>query len=183
MLVAGARKELGLATLELTLEYPAIPEAQAVAPRLIEALTLAGVAIKAVERPESELERELRAGRRFDLAYRALPCDEPLVDAGPLLSPPYDAPPSADPLAALASPRLLQLLLLLERAPEFPTARGLLIQIDRECRDELPVLPLWQVLEHYAWKDRLKGPGESSESTYQGIERWEVAPWFARDPS
>ncbi|MGE3820524.1 MAG: ABC transporter substrate-binding protein, partial [Isosphaeraceae bacterium] len=183
MLVAGAKKELGLANLELTFEYPATPEAQAVAPRLVEALTLAGLSIKAVERPESELEAELRGGRRFDLAYRALPSDEPVMDAGPSLSPAYDAPASTDPLAALASPRLLQLLLLLERAPEFPTARGLLVQIDRESRDELATLPLWQVERHYAWRARLKGPADSSDRLYQGIETWEVEPWFAKDPS
>lgn len=183
MLVAGAKKEMGLATLELNFEYPATPEARAVAPRIVEGLRLAGLTVKAVERSESELEAELRAGRRFDLAYRAVSCDEPVIDAGPLLSPCYDAPSSTDPLAAIASPRLLQLLLLLERAPEFPTARGLAVQIDRECRDELAVLPLWQVDEHYAWKARLKGPAESTDRLYQGIETWEVEPWFAKDPS
>src|SRR5206468_10689119 len=61
MLVAAARKELGGDPIKLTLEYPALPEPQAVVAKLVEALGLAGVEITAVERPESELEAELRA--------------------------------------------------------------------------------------------------------------------------
>jgi peptide/nickel transport system substrate-binding protein len=181
-LVAAAKKELGNQPIELTFEYPAVPEAQAVAPKLVDALKGAGVVIKAVERPESELESELRSGRRFDLAYRVSRVEEPIVNAGPLLTPAYDASPSTDPLGSLASPRILQLLLLLERAPEFPTAKGLAVQIDRECRDELPVLPLWQLEDHYAWHVRLKGPAEQAERLYDGLTTWEVEPWFAKDP-
>ena len=118
MLVAAARKELGGSAIELKFEYPAIPEAQAVVPKIVDAFLLAGLRIEPIERPESQLESELRAGRRFDLAYRALPCDEPVLDAGTLLCPGYDAPPETDSLASAASPRILQLLLQLDRAAE-----------------------------------------------------------------
>ena len=182
MLVAAARKELGNSPIELKFEYPAIAEAQAVVPLIVEAFRFGGIRIETIERPESQLETELRAGRRFDLAYRALRCDEPVLDAGPLLCPGYDAPPEADALSSAASSRILQLLLQLERAAEVSTARGLAIQIDRESRDELPVLPLWQVVDHYAWRTRLKGPGETTDRLYQGIESWEIKPWIAKDP-
>lgn len=182
MLVAAARKEMGLDAIMLLLEYPAAPEARVAVPRIVEALRAAGLEIEAVERPESTLEAELRAGRRFDLAYRALDCPEPVVDVGPLICPGYDAPASRDALASVASPRILQLLLELEQAPEFPTARSLVIQIDREARDELPVIPLWQLRDHYAWRSRLKGPPGQGGHLYEGIEHWEVEPWFARDP-
>lgn len=182
MLVAAAQKELGGSKIELKFEYPAIPEAQAVVPRLAEALRQAGLRIEAVERDESDLESELRAGRRFDLAYRAVRCGEPILDAGPLLCPGYDAPSDTDALASAASSRILQLLLQLDRAPEVSTARGLAIQIDREARDELPVLPLWQVVDHYAWRTRLKGPAETADRLYERIEEWEIQPWVAQDP-
>jgi peptide/nickel transport system substrate-binding protein len=182
MLVAAARKELGGDPIKLTLEYPAAPEPQAVVPRLVEAFGLAGVEIEAVERPESELETELRAGRKFSLAYRALPCVEPVLEAGGLICPGIDAAPDTDPLSSVASPRILQLLLQLERAPEWPTAKGLVLQVDRECRDELPIVPLWQLEDHYAWRTRLQGPAEVADRLYQGITTWEIAPWFARDP-
>lgn len=182
MLVVAARKELGGAAIALTLAYPALPEAQAVVPRLVAGFKAAGVDVVATESPASELEADLRAGRRFDLAYRATRCDEPVVDAGPLIAPAYDAAPAADPLGSLASPRILQLLLQLERAPEWPTARGLAVQIDRECRDELPTLPLWQVEDHYAWRSRLKGPKAVTDQLYEGVASWEIEPWFAKDP-
>ena len=181
-LVAAARKELGGDALKLAFDYPATPEAQSVAPKLVAMFTRAGVEIMAKEWPESVLESELRSGRRFDLAYRASPCDEPAADAGALISPAYDAAPSVNPLAAVASDRILQLLIQLERAPEWPTAKGLAIQIDRESRDELPILPLWQVEEHYAWHVRLKGPKDTARRLYDGIESWEIEPWFAKDP-
>jgi peptide/nickel transport system substrate-binding protein len=181
MLVAAARKELGGDPIKLTLEYPAIPEPQAVVPKLVEAFAAAGVEVVAVERPESELESKLRAGAKFDLAYRAGPCAEPILGAGGAICAGIDAPASADPLSSVASPRILQLLLQLERAPEWPTAKGLALQIDRECRDELPILPLWQLEDHCAWRTRLEGPAPVADHLYQGIETWRIEPWFARD--
>lgn len=182
MLMAAARKELSTNTLSLVLEYPSIPEAQAVVPRIVEALRLIDVEIVAKERPESALEAELRSGRTFDLAYRVARPGTAELEAGPLLCPGYDAPGSADAFGSLASPRILQLLLQLERAQEWPSAKGIATQIDRECRDELPILPLWQLQEHYAWRTRLTGPAESAERLYEGIKTWEIAPWYARDP-
>ncbi len=182
MLIAAARKEMGGGPIKLTLEYPALPEAQAVVPKLVEAFGLIGVEITATERPESLLENELRSGRRFDLAYRVSRCQEPVLEGGRMLCPGFDAPPSADGLASVASPRILQLLLQLERAPEWPTAKGIIVQIDGESRDELPVLPLWQLQDHYAWRTRLKGPPDVAETLYQDIESWEIQPWYAKDP-
>ncbi len=182
MLIAAARKELGGPAIKLTLDYPATNEARSVVPKIVDALRLVGVEIVAVERPEADLEAGLRAGGRFDLAYLSSPCVEPALDAGPLISPGYDAAPEAGALGSVVSPRILQLLLQLERAPEWATARGMVRQVDRESRDELPILPLWQLEGHYAWRTRLKGPPEATDHLYQGIETWEIEPWFAKDP-
>jgi peptide/nickel transport system substrate-binding protein len=182
MLVAAARKELGGVPLALAFQYPATPEAVAAVPRIAEALTAAGLTLKLVERPPDELERELRSGAPFELAYRAVRCEEPIADLGPALCPGYDAPPDRDALAAVASPRVLELLLKLEQATEFPTARGLAIQVDRATRDELPVVPLWRLIHHHAWRDRLAGPADEATTLYQGIESWRIEPWIARDP-
>ena len=98
-----------------------------------------------------------------------------------ILCPGYDAPPEADALASATSPRILQLLLQLERAADWTTARALAQQIDRESRDELPIIPLWQLGDHYAWRDRLTGPAKEAGELYQGIETWEIVPWIAKD--
>ncbi len=181
-LVNASKKEMGGNPIALTLEFPAIAEARAVCPRIAEAFKLIGVEVELIERPESELESGLRSGRRFDLAYRASRPSRPLLDLGPALVPGYDAPSEADALASAASPRILQLLIDLDRAPETTSARTLAVQVDREARDELPVLPLWQLEDHYAWRAQLRGPAESAEHLYQGAEAWEIDPWFARDP-
>lgn len=149
---------------------------------IAEALGLVGLEMTTIERPRSQLEAAIRSGRRFDLVYRSLRCAEPVLEAGTVLCPAFEAAPKADPLAALASPRIRQLLLELERAPEWPTARGLVVQIDRESRDELPILPLWQLEDHYAWRTRLKGPPDVSDHLYAGIDTWEIEPWYAKDP-
>ena len=182
MLATVARKELGGQPISLNFEYPAIPEVRVMAQKLADSFRASGIEITTAEVLPSRLEAELRSGRRFDLAYRILRCDEPVFDAGTLLCPGYEAPPDADSLASSASPRILQLLLQLERASEWPTARGLAIQIDRESRDELPVIPLWQLEDHYAWRDRLTGPAPSADELYQGITTWEITPWIAKDP-
>jgi peptide/nickel transport system substrate-binding protein len=181
-LASLARGELKAETLKLRLEYPPIAEVEAVIPRLVEAFAQARIVVDPVAVAGSKLESELRAGREFDMAYRVLRCDEPVLDAGPMICPGYDAPPSTDALASAASPRILQLLLQLERAAEWPSARGMAVEIDRELRDELPVIPLWQTVDRYAWRTRLKGPAETVERLYDGIETWEIAPWIAKDP-
>jgi peptide/nickel transport system substrate-binding protein len=177
-LVAAARKEMGGVAVKLTFEHPPTLIARAVCPKLADAWREVGVEVTLKEVPERDLEAKLRAGGRFDLAYRAARPGEPAFDAGPTICPAYDAPPSSDPLAALASPRILQLLLQLDRAPETTAAQALLLQIDRESRDELPILPLWQVVDHYAWRGRVKGIGDEARHIYQGIESWEVEPWY-----
>jgi peptide/nickel transport system substrate-binding protein len=181
MLVAAARKELNNAPIKLTLEYPAIADVEAALDKIAASFREAGVEIVTAAVRPAQLESELRTGRRFELAYRTLRSDEPVLDAGALLCPGYDAPPEADALASVSSPHVLQLLLQLERAAEWPTARGLAIQIDRESRDELPVIPLWQLVDHYAWRDRLTGPGKTADELYEGIEKWEITPWVAKD--
>ena len=137
--------------------------------------------VASVASPDGALKVELDLNGEGRLAYRVLRCDEPTLDAGPMIFPGYDAPPASNALTSAASPRILQLLLQLEQASDPATAKGIALQIDRELRDELPVLPLWQAAAHYAWRNRLKGPAEEADTLYQGIETWEIAPWIAKD--
>ncbi|GIW88650.1 MAG: peptide ABC transporter substrate-binding protein [Isosphaeraceae bacterium] len=181
MLVAGVRRELALPKIELTLEYPDRPEARAAVPRIAEMLRALGLVIQVSQRSESELEEQLRGGRRFQLAYRVLTCDEPLREAGGLICPGYDAAPESDGLGALASDLIRQRLLQLEQATDWNAARDLVRQIDRECRDELPILPLWQLERHFARRPHLVGLPEVADHLYQAIETWEITPWFVRD--
>ena len=182
MLVAAAKAELKIGAIKLKLEYPSIPEAQAAAPKIAESLRAAGLDITIQEVGETELEEALRNGRKFDIAYRASRCVEPVWEIGPMLCPGFDAASDTDGLSAIASPRIMQLLLQVEHAEDLNSAKALVTQIDRECRDELPVIPLWQIQDHYAYRARLKGPAETADHLYQGIDQWQIEPWFAKDP-
>ena len=75
MLIAAASKELGSSPIELKLEYPAIPEAQAVVPVIAEAIRTAGLAFGPEDRDNRKARGRARKrtsrGRKFDLAYRA----------------------------------------------------------------------------------------------------------------
>ena len=99
-----------------------------------------------------------------------------------MLCPGFDAPMETDSLSAIASPRIMQLLLQLEHAQDWNSAKELVTQIDRESHDELAVIPLWQIQDYYAYRSRLKGPAETAAHLYQGIEQWQIEPWFAKDP-
>ncbi len=182
MLIAAGKAELKSGPIKLEFEYPAIPEAQLAAPKIAEAIKMAGIDVKLIERSESELEDAIRSGRKFDMVYRVSKCVEPVWEVGPMLCPGFDAPSHSDPLSAIASPRIMQLLLQLEHAQDWNTAKELVTQVDRECRDELPIIPLWQLQDHYAYRSRLKGPGDTADHLYQGIDQWQIEPWFAKDP-
>ena len=182
MLVAAAERELSQSKFKFTLEYPSVPEAVTAVQEIADMLKKVGIQIELIERSPTELEQSLRTGRKFDLAYQIARCDEPVYQVGPMLCPGYDAPAENAGLASIASPRITQLLLELEHAPEWVSARELVTRIDREIRDELAIIPLWQLRDHYAWRDRLKGPLPEADSLYQNIENWEIEPWYARDP-
>lgn len=182
MLVAAARAELGGDPIELKLEYPTTPIAVAAIPPIVAVYQQIGLKINAVPRPPADLEDELRSGRPFELAFRSAPVLEPVLEAGPLLCPGYDAPVSSNGLGALVSPRILQLLLELELAQDWPTAREIVLELDRESRDELPIIPIWQSPERYAWRTEVNGPAETANDLYDGLPSWTVAPFFARDP-
>ena len=62
MLVAAARKELDAGPVQLTLDYPALPEVRQVVPRLVEAWKRVGVTVTPRELPPSLLESRLRSG-------------------------------------------------------------------------------------------------------------------------
>ncbi len=90
-LVAAARKELGGGIIKLTFEYPPTSVARAVCPKIAAAWTVVGFEVVLKEVSERALEARLRAGGRFDLAYRPSRPGEPAFEAGPTICPAYDA--------------------------------------------------------------------------------------------
>ncbi len=175
-LVVAARKELGGNPIRLTLEYPSIAEARAVCPRIAEAFALIGVEVQLIERTESERESACTPAdaSTWPIGPRGQPSRSTTL--GPCSSPASTPWVRANALASAASVRILQLLIQLDRAPETTSARNQAMQIDRESRDELPIPPLWQLEDHYAWRSNLRGPSETADHLYQEIANWEIEP-------
>ncbi len=160
MLVAAARKELGGQPIRLKFEYPAIPEVKVIAAKLADSFRAAGIEIETAEVLPSRLEAELRSGRRV----RSGLSRAALRRAGVRRR---NAPVSGLRRSCRCQraglgrqPQDLAASLAARACRRSGRRRGdWSLQIDRESRDELPVIPLWQLVDHYAWRDRLKGPG------------------------
>lgn len=108
---------------------------------------------------------------KCDLVYLQLSAWEPIVDASRLLGPDGPAP---------ASSAFVQLTLRqLERAQNWQEARERLRQLHRLMHEDVSLLPLFQTMDHYAYRRSLKGVSPDRVSLYQDIERWQAAPQLA----
>jgi hypothetical protein len=55
-----------------------------------------------------------------------------------------------------------------------------LVTVHRLLHEELPLLPLWQTLDHFAYRKTLVGIGSRPVHLYQDVERWKVDGKLAR---
>jgi len=117
--------------------------------------------------------RELTGGappqvpQDVDLLYAELAMWEPLVDAPRLLG--------EDGLAAGCSPYMSLALRQLRQAADWQQVRKILHRIDRLVHDEVAVVPLWQLTEHFAYHKSLQGVGTRPATLYQNVEHWQRA--------
>ena len=95
---------------------------------------------------------------------------------GGLIAPAIYAPPQSGGLAALASPVILSQVLSLERGFVETEVRAQARFIDRLVRQELPLIPLWQVPHRYAWRKDLTGVRPNSDRLYRNVREWSVRP-------
>ena len=113
--------------------------------------------------------RELPAGKRFpddgnyDLAYIEYSLDEPLVDARRLFG---DG-------ALLGTPSSYISLALrhVDAATGWNEARKALHEVHRIAHEEVCLIPLWQITEHFAYRSNLQGVAEQPARLYQQVEQ------------
>lgn len=99
-----------------------------------------------------------------DLVYRQLAAWEPLTDASRLFGE-LGIAPTNNPFIKLSLQQL-------DGARNWQVARQRLAQLHRLVHEEVEVLPLWQLVDHYAYrKDRVLLEG-TRISLYQDIDRW-----------
>jgi ABC-type transport system substrate-binding protein len=109
----------------------------------------------------------------WDLLYTELAMWEPVVDARQLLGP-YG-------LAGRCSPHMDLALRRLDLADDWKRARDRLLEIHRLFHEDLPLVPLWQITDFFAYQQGLKNVGSRPAMLYQNIENWDAPAWFGTE--
>ena len=115
---------------------------------------------------------ELPPGRSFpdegtaDLVYLSAAVWEPILDARRVLGPDGIAR-SPDQLIGLGLRRL-------EESRNWRDARDRLLDLHAIAHHELPILPLWQLVDSFAYRRELVGVGTDIVSLYQNADRWRL---------
>ena len=117
---------------------------------------------------------ELPVGRTFpnsdddiaDIVYVSAAVWEPIIDARRVLGPEGLAG-SQDQLVGLGLRQL-------EQAKNWREVRDRLLDLHSIAHHELPVLPLWQMVESYAYRRELVGMGSEIVSLYQNAGNWRL---------
>lgn len=180
-LVDVAKKELRMQNLRFTLYHPDNEEASAACKFIKEYWKVVGIELDLKAMPTQQLEEEVAMGRRFELVYRIHYVRDPVLDAarvlclGPAIAPDGAVMPNA------ASSWLRQNLRDLEFATGWPLANQKLALLQHQARDDVALIPLWQLADYYAYQNRLKGVVDNSIGMYQDAEKWQIEPWYRKD--
>ncbi len=104
----------------------------------------------------------------WDLFYYDNVLAEPLVDAHRLLG--------AQGLARGGSAYLELALRRLALADNWNDARAHLFRVHRLAHEEVAVIPLWQLMDHFAYNQNVRGMNAAPVSLYEQVESWQVDP-------
>ncbi|MEI7923448.1 MAG: ABC transporter substrate-binding protein [Planctomycetota bacterium] len=175
LLFASARREMKVERIKLTLDHPRRPDINRSVAKIADLLRGYGLDITLKSWSASELEERLASGQPFQMAWRFVSPSTNHFEIGGWISPSLYAPPSANGLAALASPLALSQVLDVERTWNENLVRQSGRFIDRLCREEVPLIPLWQVPRRFAWRKSVTGLKPGLDGIYQNIHDWSVA--------
>jgi len=149
---------------ELVLAHPNEPLARLVCELIQKQLTREGIPIKLTEFTAEELAQ----GVEYDLRYAELAVWEPLTDARFILEP-------NRLVGDFHSPALNAALRRLDEATNWNDIRTRLADLHEIAYYELPVIPLWQTMNHFAYRTHVREIGESPLTLYQNIEYWSLS--------
>jgi ABC-type transport system substrate-binding protein len=151
---------------ELTLAHPKDPIARIACQSIQMQLDRAGISVKLVEFSPEEL---LADKVECDLRYAEIAVWEPLIDTRPLIGP--------GGLAGNAeSPYLQTALRAVDEATNWNDVRARLADVHEIAYHELPLIPLWQTVNYFAYRTSLHGIGDSPVALYQNVEAWSTQP-------
>lgn len=148
----------------LVLAHPADPVARLACESIQIQLTRVGIPIKLVEFTADEL---LAGNVKYDMRYAELAIWEPVVDARTVLGPKGLA-------GGLCSAYLESLLNSLTDATNWKDVRADLAEIHDAAHHDLPLIPLWQTVNYFAYREGLQGIGDSPVTLYQNVDQWRI---------
>ena len=100
----------------------------------------------------------------YDLLYTEVTISEPLVDARPLLA--------QDGIVGTTNSSVDLALRQLDVAASWPAARRRLTEIHTFVQNEALVIPLYQTMEHFAYRTTVRGMGRRLISLYDNADEW-----------
>jgi tetratricopeptide (TPR) repeat protein len=112
------------------------------------------------------------ADGKCDLVYLQLGTWEPLVDAARLLGP--------GGLAEADNPAIQLVLRQLAASTNWQQVRERMVALHRLVHEDATVLPLWQTIDHYAYRRALGGLSDGRLTLYQDVEQWRSVAQLAR---
>lgn len=148
----------GAAPAKLELVYPADEIARLACQSIQRQLSVLGIPVDLRELPAGE-----SPGQNYDLLYVELIMEEPLVDVGRLFRAGGVAGASA--LLTAACERVLE-------AATWEESVSRLHELHRAAHQEVALLPLWQIVEHFAYNGSVAGIGTRPLSLYQNLGQW-----------
>lgn len=114
--------------------------------------------------------KELPVGTTYDrdadLLYIEATISEPAVDARRLLA--------ADGLARITNPYVALALRQLDVSEDWRDASERLRDLHGNIFNEVSVIPLWQAVDHFAYRRNVVGIGEQPITLYENVESWQL---------
>jgi tetratricopeptide (TPR) repeat protein len=150
---------------ELVLAHPIDPVIRIACQSIESQLERSGIPIRLKEFSAADL----IAGRvECDLRYAELAVWEPVTDARLIVGPGGLA-------GELRSPYVDTALARLDQATNWNDVRTRLNELHEIAHHELPLIPLWQTANFFAYRASTSGIGESPMTLYQNIDQWRLA--------
>jgi ABC-type transport system substrate-binding protein len=164
-MAAEERQEEGPELDEFVLAHPVGELANFVCKQIQTQLEIVGITCKLRELPAGQT---LMPDDKYDLLYLELAMQEPLVDLGRAFGP--------EGIATAKEPYVGLTLRQLDQAETWKDARERLHELHRQLYEDVTVLPLWQMVDHFVYRKGLRGVSGRPIYLYQNIDRWRVSP-------
>ena len=162
---ADKKKEKAPELKELVLAHPAGELPRFVCKQIQTQWNVIGVKCALRELPPGQCRA---ADGKFDLLYAEFTMREPITDAAAVFGP-RGLTQTADPFLSLTLRRL-------DAAANWKEARDLLHDLHRQLFEDVTLLPLWQMIDSFAYQSGLTGLQDRPIAFYQNVEQWRVVP-------